>query len=286
MKTSMRFSALVLLLAICAIAQTPAQPRKPDVIYLPTPQPVVEEMLRMAEVDANDVVYDLGCGDGRTVITAAKMFGARGVGIDIDPQRIRESNENAKTAGVTGRVKFLEQDLFQSDIHEATAVTLYLLTTLNLKLRPILLQQLKPGTPIVSHDFGMGDWTPEQQKEVKSESRTHTVYRWTVPAKAAGTWELKVGPKARAYHLELAQNVDKIGGKVRANGREHAVLNGIVHGKTVSFELTNGGGRFEGTVEGNTMRGKWKGAGSGSAESATGKRTSEGTVASNQWTNP
>jgi SAM-dependent methyltransferase len=284
MKTLSRFSAIFLLLAISAAAQTTAPQRTPDVVYVPTPQPVVEEMLRMAEVGANDIVYDLGCGDGRTVITAAKMFGARGVGIDIDPERIRESNGNAKAAGVTNRVKFLQKDLFASDIHEATAVTLYLLSSLNLKLRPILLQQLKPGTPIVSHDFGMGDWAPEQQKVVEGPSRTHTLYRWIVPAKAAGTWKLKVGPKSQIYELELTQNVDKVDGKVHTNGKEYRVLNGVVRGTTVSFELTSDGGRFEGSINGTTMSGKW--ARGGSSMSATGKRISAGTVASTQWTNP
>lgn len=284
MKTSSHISILFLLVTISAVAQTSAPARSPDVVFVPTPQPVVEEMLRMAEVDAKDVVYDLGCGDGRTVITAAKMFGARGVGIDIDPQRIRESNENAEAARVTDRVKFLQQDLFQSDIHEATAVTLYLLTSLNIKLRPILLQQLKPGTPIVSHDFNMGDWKAEQQKEVMGPSRAHMLYRWTVPAKAAGTWQLKVGPKGRVYALELTQDIEKINGTVHANGKGYKVLNGIVHGKTVSFELSGGGGRFKGTIDDKRISGKL--AVAGSTLSATGKRTSEGTVASTQWTHP
>jgi precorrin-6B methylase 2 len=163
-------------------AQAPQREVKKDVPYVPTPEAVVEEMLKMAEVGKNDVVYDLGCGDGRLVITAVKRFGAkRGVGVDIDPQRIRESNENARKAGVSDRVEFREQDLFQTEIKEATVVTLYLLPEVNLKLRPRLLNELRPGTRIVSHAFDMGDWEPE--KTVNVDGRT--IYFWTVPAKAA-----------------------------------------------------------------------------------------------------
>lgn len=153
--------------------------RQPDVIYVPTPRGVVDEMLRMAKVRADDVIYDLGCGDGRIVITAAQEFGTRGVGIDIDPQRIREANENAREAGVTDRVRFLNEDLFEADISQATVVTLYLLESLNEKLRPKLLRELRPGTRIVSHDFKMGDWEPEQSLEMNG----HRVYFWTVPAR-------------------------------------------------------------------------------------------------------
>jgi tRNA G37 N-methylase Trm5 len=150
--------------------------RRPDVVYVPTPQPVVDAMLDMAKVTANDVVYDLGCGDGRIPITAAQKFGARGVGIDIDPQRISEANENAKTAGVTDKVKFLNQDLFTSDFTEATVVTLYLLPSLNEKLMPQL-KALKPGTRIVSHAFDMGPtWPPEDRREVAGK----TIYFWTI----------------------------------------------------------------------------------------------------------
>jgi SAM-dependent methyltransferase len=158
-----------------------AQERRPDVHYVPTPEAVVEEMLRLANVSKDDVVYDLGCGDGRIVITAAQKYGARGVGIDIDPERIKESNENARKAGVTERVKFLQQDLFTTDFREATVVTLYLLPALNLKLRPKLLSELKPGTRIVSHAFDMGDWKPEKVVNVPGEDHDRTVYFWVVP---------------------------------------------------------------------------------------------------------
>jgi ribosomal protein L11 methylase PrmA len=137
------------------------------------------EMLRLANVNKGDVVYDLGCGDGRIVIAAAEKFGARGVGIDIDPERIQEAQENARKAGVSARVRFRNEDLFEADISEATVVTLYLLPWVNLKLRPKLWSELKPGTRIVSHSHDMGDWKPEKEVEVDGE----TIYYWTIPAK-------------------------------------------------------------------------------------------------------
>ena len=158
--------------------QTPK--REPDVIYVPTPQEVVDRMLTIAKVTKKDVIYDLGSGDGRIPITAAQKYGARGVGIDINPERIQEANENAKKAGVTARVKFLNQDLFTTDISEATVVTLYLLPELNVKLRPQLFKQLKPGTRIVSHAFDMGEWKPEQVVQTQGGS---TIYYWVIPKK-------------------------------------------------------------------------------------------------------
>lgn len=150
-----------------------------DVIYVPTSDTVVDAMLKLAKVKAGDVVYDLGSGDGRIVIAAAKNYGARGVGIDIDPERISESNLNAKKAGVTKKVKFIEADLFESDFSEATVVTLYLLGRLNERLKPMLLKQLKPGTRIVSHAFDMGDWKPEEVRMIDGA----TIYLWTIPKK-------------------------------------------------------------------------------------------------------
>ena len=170
----------LLLLALPLAAQYSGDGPEYDVPYVPTPQEVVDAMLDMAEVTEDDVVYDLGCGDGRVVITAAKVRGARGVGMDINPERIKEANQNATEAGVTGRVKFIEQDLFQADIREATVVTMYLLPRVNLKLRPKLLRDLKPGTRIVSHAFDMGDWEPEAETTVDGR----TIYFWTIPKTA------------------------------------------------------------------------------------------------------
>ena len=163
-----------------AFAQTAPVRRGPDVIFVPTPNEVVDKMLDMAKVTAKDVVYDLGCGDGRIVITAAQKYGARAVGIDIDPKRIAEANTNAKAAKVTDKVRFVEGDLFEADISEATVVTLYLLTRLNEKLKPKLMKELQAGTRVVSHAFDMGDWAPEQKAQVGSS----TVYLWRIPARS------------------------------------------------------------------------------------------------------
>lgn len=156
-------------------ATVPAR-REPDVIFVPTPPKVVDEMLAMAKVGPGDVLYDLGSGDGRIPITAASRFGTRGVGIDIDPVRIGEANAAAKQAGVTDKVRFIEGDLFEADLSKASVISLYLLPSLNLQLRPKLLQ-LKPGTRVVSHNYDMGDWLPEESRQVDGS----TVYLWTVP---------------------------------------------------------------------------------------------------------
>jgi 16S rRNA G966 N2-methylase RsmD len=167
-----------------AAAPTKQAPlRAPDVAYVPTPQPVVEAMLKLAGVKKGDVLYDLGSGDGRIPITAAKTYGVRGVGIDINPERIADANANAKAAGVTNLVTFRNEDLFQTNFREATVVTLYLLPSLNEKLRPKLLAELRPGTRIVSHAFRMGDWEPEQTQTVDGAM----IYRWTVPPRGAAT---------------------------------------------------------------------------------------------------
>jgi predicted O-methyltransferase YrrM len=151
--------------------------RRPDVPYVPTPQPVVDAMLQLAQVNSNDVIYDLGSGDGRIPITAAQRYRARGVGIDINPQRVQEANANLQKSGVGNRVEFRQQDLFQTDLSNASVVTLYLLPDVNLKLRPKLLQELRPGTRIVSHSFDMGDWKPQQVQQVDGS----TIYLWVVP---------------------------------------------------------------------------------------------------------
>jgi len=182
--------ALSLFIVAASLASTQnaepqsAERRAPDVPYLPTTDQAVQEMLKLAGVTATDVVYDLGCGDGRIVIAAAKDFGARGVGIDINPDRIREAKENARKAGVEALVRFEENDLFKADIHEATVVTLFLLNTVDLQLRPKLLAELKPGTRIVSNTFKMGDWAPDRHVEVQTTEKyfSKDLYLWIVPA--------------------------------------------------------------------------------------------------------
>jgi precorrin-6B methylase 2 len=173
-------ASLLLAFALSAGAQTAQKElRRPDVIFVPTPHEVVEAMLKVGKVGKGDVLYDLGSGDGRIPITAAKKHDiARGVGIDINPERIREANENLAKAGVGDRVRFLNADLFESNLSDATVITLYLLPELNLKLLPKLLTEVKPGTRIVSHAFDMGTWKPEQTLNVG----TRSVYFWTIPA--------------------------------------------------------------------------------------------------------
>jgi tRNA G37 N-methylase Trm5 len=180
MQSSRRMLLASIVCASALWSQAPAPTRTPDVPYVPTPENVVEAMLKLGEVKKGDILYDLGSGDGRIVITAAKNFGIRGTGIDINPERIQEANANAKSAGVTDRVKFLNQDLFEADFKDATVVTLYLLPSINLKLRPKLWKELKPGTRIVSHSFDMGDWAPEKKIEVDGRY----LYLWRVPSKA------------------------------------------------------------------------------------------------------
>lgn len=181
-------ASLLLALALCACAQTAPQApaaapqkalRAPDVIFVPTPREVVDAMLQVAKVGRGDVLYDLGSGDGRIPIIAAQKYGiARAVGIDINPQRIEEANENRRKARVGERVRFINADLFESDLSDATVITLYLLPELNLKLLPKLLKELKPGTRIVSHAFDMGTWEPEQALDIGGRK----VYFWTIPA--------------------------------------------------------------------------------------------------------
>ena len=163
--------------------QSPATPpvlRAPDVAYEPTPMEVVHAMLRLAKVNAGDVVYDLGCGDGRIVITAAREYGARGVCVDIDPARIAESRENARQANVLERIRFLTEDLFATDLGDATVVTLFLSPELNLAVRPKLQRELKRGTRIVSHWHHMGNWLPQETLRVRGDGRESPVYLWTV----------------------------------------------------------------------------------------------------------
>ena len=154
--------------------------REPDVRYEPTSPDVVQVMFRLANVKGGEVVYDLGCGDGRIVITAVREFGARGVCVDIDPQRIAESRENARAAGVTENIRFLNQDLFETDVREASVVMLFLSPELNLRLRPKLLRELNPGARIVSHWHDMGDWKPQKAVRVRSGGRERSIYLWTI----------------------------------------------------------------------------------------------------------
>ena len=233
-----------------------------DVPYVPTPSDVVAEMLRMADVGKDDIVYDLGCGDGRIVITAAEKMGAHGVGIDINPQRIEESRANAVKAKVTDRVRFLEQNFFDADIREATVLTLYLLSSVNLKVRPIIFRQLKPGTRVVSHNYSMGDWKAEQTKNIGS----HTVYFWIVPANVSGIWEwtIPAGTGEEDYILQIDQQFQEINGKVTAGSSKLPLYNLNLQGDLIQFNVDKkmDGQKismmFEGHVSGNSIEGNVK----------------------------
>ncbi|HEY8553992.1 MAG TPA: class I SAM-dependent methyltransferase [Burkholderiales bacterium] len=237
------------LLAAAMVAAAPAFAR--DVPFVPTPQPVVEAMLELAEIDKNDVVYDLGSGDGRIVITAAKKYGARGVGVDIDPERIAEGRENARAAGVEDKVKFIEGDLFQVDLRPATAVTLYLLPDVNLKLRPKLLKELRPGTPVVSHSFSMGDWEPEKTVTVNGS----TLYLWHIPARTAGRWEYRIARsdgRTETHRLEITQDAQRIEGTVTIDGTTYPISDGRVGIDEISFSV-------ERTIDGRAVTQRFKG---------------------------
>ena len=252
-----------------------------DVEFVPTPQQVVIEMLKMAGVTKNDVVYDLGCGDGRIVITAAKMFGARGVGVDIDPFYITLSNKRARKEGVTDRVKFIEGDFFQTKLNDATVVALYLTPELNQRLRPIFFRELKPGSRIVSHDFNMGDWKPDnigRLHNIKHEypdrtyNRDAPFYYWVIPANAAGTWRGTMPPSAdRRYTLRLIQKYQKISGMVTLRGREQPVTDARLVGDHLSFTFhDNVDGEqivmwFYGRISGNVIQGNLEVQGGSSA---------------------
>jgi SAM-dependent methyltransferase len=237
-----------------------------DVPYVPTPPEIVEAMLKLGNVHAGDMLYDLGCGDGRIVIMAAKKFGARGTGIDINPERIKEANENAKAAGVTDRVRFIEKNLFDADIHEATVMTLYLLPDVNMRLRPKLWKELKPGTRIVSHSFNMGDWRPE--KEVQINGRH--LYFWTVPAQKAaaldGEWAFRMPTPNGEMEAKLILKTE--GERVSGTfffpeDRRLEIQDGKLSGNQMNFIVRRNrpsGGvmvyRMSGTVEGDEIKGK------------------------------
>lgn len=207
---------VLILVPFALFGQIYLQERPFDVPYVPSKPEVVATMLRMAGVNKDDILYDLGCGDGRIVITAAQLYGTRGVGIDIDPERIRESRENAAAAKVEHLVKFIEQDLFQADFHEATVVSLYLLTSVNLRLRPVLLRQLRPGTRIVSHNYAMDTWKPDDSTIVMINDQSHSVYFWVVPANVSGIWKgtWAGGGQGANFDLYLEQHFQWPSGKI------------------------------------------------------------------------
>lgn len=209
-----------------------------DVPYVPSPPEVVAEMLRLVQLKPGDILYDLGCGDGRIVVAAAKNAGIRAIGIDIDPERIEESWENAKLAGVDNLVEFRQGDLFTADIHDASVVTLYLLTYVNLKLRPKLLNELKPGTRLVSHNYAMDTWKPDQTTTVVVNDSVHTVYFWVIPANITGVWQwnMPLNQRNNECRLEVDQHFQWFQGRLTV-GKDSAVIQETrIDGQKINFQ--------------------------------------------------
>lgn len=274
----------VVLAAIVALAGvlpsgTSAQKRmkksEPTLIYVPTPQSVVDKMLEVAKVTKDDYVFDLGSGDGRIPITAAARYGARGFGVDINPKLIAEARANAKAAGVSDRVEFRRQDLFKTSVREATVVGLYLFVWANEKLRPRLIGELRPGSRIVAHDFPIGDdWKPDVEQEIDNR----TVYLWYVPAQVAGRWEISGGPQGLSILLQ--QQFQKIEGTASVNGRTVPLTNATLRGDAIEFTVALDGGKpmlFRGRVEGGRMEPRAE-AGGGVVSGWSAVRTSPATI--------
>lgn len=249
----------LMILAACAPAAATEFRFKFDVPYVPTPQVTVDEMLRVGGATDKDFVLDLGSGDGRTVITAARKFGARGQGVDLDTELVALSEENARAAGVGDRVKFAVQDLFKTDLSQATLITMYLLPAVNLKLRPRLLE-LKPGTRIVSHDFDLGDWQPDRKTTVRKN-----VFLWIVPARVAGRWQtrLQFPPAERVLDIELRQQYQQVVASAQLNGVPAQVWETSLLGDRLTMVIVDTTDReneaslyFDGRVRGDEIEGE------------------------------
>lgn len=251
-----------------ALGLARAQEGVGDVVYVPTPQIVVETMLSMAKVNSNDYLIDLGSGDGRIVITAAKKYGARGFGVDLDRVLLRRANEGAKKEGVTDKVFFVEQNLFETDLSNATVITSYLLPEMNEKLRPKILR-LKPGTRVVAHDYHMGEWRPDDNDTLSVPEKTvgnpgvSYIFMWYVPANAAGKWQASIpaGGQTLALDLDFSQRFQFLNGTARINQQAAQFQSGRLRGESVTFWLATGSGQglvrheFNGKVEGDTING-------------------------------
>ena len=238
-------TAAFITLSDSALAQRSDRPLL-DVPYVPTPPEVVDHMLEMAAVQPEDIVIDLGSGDGRIAIAAARK-GARALGIDIDPERIFEAQENARKAGVQDRVRFQRQNLFDAKLSDATVLTMYLLTQVNLDLRPRLLAELKPGTRVVSHAFDMGSWQPDVYAEIGHRQ----VFMWIVPANAAGRWAGSLG--GGSFSLDLQQDYQHIKGSAEIAGTAVAVREGWLHGTEMHLTLSDGR-KLRGRVDGDRIQ--------------------------------
>lgn len=228
-----------------------------DVPYVPTPQDVVERMLDLTDVNSSDYVIDLGSGDGRIVIAAAKR-GATGHGIDLDPQRISEARSNAVENGVDDQIMFMQGDLFETDFSEASVITMYLLPSVNRELRPVILEELQPGTRIVSHSFDMGDWEADREVTVEANGtgRSHTIYYWVVPAQVEGSWSWSVGN--RTFTMDITQNYQEISPTVTDNnGTTYSIEKADLTGERITVRAVNGDQNyiFSGRVQGERIIG-------------------------------
>lgn len=262
-------AALLPLAFAAALADVRAADVRPSVPYVPTPQAVVDRMLAMGRVTAQDYLIDLGSGDGRIVVTAAKKFGTRGFGVDLNPVRITEANDNARRNGVADKVAFYQRDLFETDLTQATVITMYLLPRVNLALRPKLLE-LKPGTRLVSHDFDMGDWKADDYVRMDAADKfsgaggDSDIYLWIVPARIAGAWrvQLPVSGKPQAYEVSFEQRYQQLSGTARINGRTVKIESAKLRGDELTFMFAaevNGAmvkHEFSGRVSGNEMTGQ------------------------------
>jgi SAM-dependent methyltransferase len=240
-----------------------------DTPYVQTPQNVVEQMLRLARVSARDYVIDLGSGDGRIVITAAKQFGARGFGVDLDSRLVELGNANAARAGVSDRAVFYARDLYETDLSPASVVTFYLLPEVNLMLRPRLLELLKPGTRLVAHDYDLGDWEPDRSMIVPAPNKPvgrdkiSKIFLWIVPAKVAGKWQVQVdlGAGAQEAELTLTQKFQAVEGTLALGGKEIKLDTARLDGERISFALAAAADEasprreFRGRVAGASMEG-------------------------------
>ncbi|MGH7515901.1 MAG: SAM-dependent methyltransferase [Gemmatimonadales bacterium] len=244
---------------LAAQTTTPAPPaRSPDVPFVPTQMELVRSMLDVAKVGSDDIVYDLGCGDGRIVVAAIKHYGAkRGVCVDIDPKRIEEARHNADTSGVADRITFSNADLFETDLREATVVTLYLLPLINERLRPKLFRELRPGTRVVSNSFDMGNWAADTTVAPPAPSGFQKqAYFWIIPADVAGIWRVRAGSGSAPRSLELEQTWQRVNGTAERGGRKVPLSDVRITGDRLSFALGNSGElRFQGVVKGNQVSG-------------------------------
>ena len=279
-------TALMFVAAACTAAYAADENLKTGGPYVPTPQVVVDSMLRMAAVNEKDYVIDLGSGDGVIVLTAARQFQASGMGVDIDPDLVRQSNVSAQKFGVASRVKFVQEDVFKSDLSKASVLTLYLLPAMMLNLRTKLFNELKPGTRVVSHDYHLGDWSPDDsisfdvpEKESVTGVPRATVMLWHVPARVAGTWEVRTAA-GETYQVALKQRFQMLEATATSAGKAVKAQNSTLRGNDIAFALPDAKGavRFSGRVNGDAMEGTVEAAAGKPAQRWTAMRTATGKV--------